>query len=539
MNQPLTPSERKKLEDFKAVVEQKKVLLSARDDILSFAHAMLPHRDYPKDPRYSKYEPAAHHKIIADALMRVESGHEQRLVITMPPRHGKSELITRLFPPFFVGRDPTREVILAGYNQTFAEKSFGKKIQAMMESDRYKAIFPDATFDGGSRAVDMMMLSEGGQIACAGRGGTMTGLGAHLLVIDDPVKNKAEAESEVMRDDCWDWFTTTAYSRLYGGGACVIVMTRWNEDDIVGRLTNPNHPKYDPDIGAGWTVLHFPAIFTKEYEDLGKVLGKKVGDTLWPEHNFDIKYFDQRRKLDPASFQALYQGNPSPLDGDLFKAEWLAEYTDDEMPPLDKLSIYGASDHGVTLKRRSDPSVIGCVGVDDDYNIWVLPDLVWRRLETDKIVDEMLAKMKTYRPFVWWMENENIAKAFGPFLMKRMMEEQVFTLLEGRTPSKDKVTRSQAVRGIMARRKVKFPKNAWWWQAARRQMLTFPNGTAFDFVDFISWIGIGIQDIVPGEDMRARQTPPEEIPGTLAWLKAETAAKEANDARRARARSGY
>ncbi len=539
---PLSPAERARLEKLRDEIDQQTAVVGARDSLLQFARLMSPDRNEPHNFTKSRYVAAPHHKLIIEALERVEAGLLPRLIITMPPRHGKSETITRIFPPWFLGRDTSREVIIAGYSQNFAERSFGKKIQEMMRSERYMRVFPEATLDGGSKAVDFLGIPNAGGIIVTGRDGATTGHGAHLFVVDDPIKNRKEADSQVLRDTTWEWFTSTVNSRLYDDGAIVIVMTRWNEDDIVGRLTNPDHPDYDPELAAGWETLCLPAVFEDRHFEIAEVLGRKVGDVLWPKEGklgFSKDYFDVRRRLSEADFEALYQGNPTPMKGDFFRAEWLDTYTSDQLPATKFISTYGASDHAVSTRNRADASIMGCFGVDEYDTVWVLPDLVWDRIETDKQIDEMIAKMKYHRPLAWFIESENIAKAFGPFLMKRMSEERVYTVLEPKTPSKDKSMRAQAIRGRLANRKVKFPADAHWWPAARRQLLAFPNAADDDFVDFISWIGQGLLDITPGASQRTPELDAAEIPGTLAWVKAATRAQEDKDKRYDARRTGY
>lgn len=543
----LTDEEVRQLEAYKAAAGQRECYARARTDFLAFCRLMTPDRNAPTDVTRTEFMEPAHIRLIAEALTRIANGTLFRLIVTMPPRHGKSETITRLFPCFYVGRDPTREVILASYNQDFAERSFGKKIQRIMNSPRYLEVFPRAGFEGGSKAVDSMMLAEGGHIMSAGRGGSITGLGAHLFVIDDPLKNQSEAESETILSDLWEWFTKTAITRLYAIGAMIIVATRWNEDDLIGRLTDPEHPEYDPSIAKGWTVLHLPAIFEQEHSKIAKALGKKVGDTLWPEMGFDRAYMEEHRKLSEQAFSSLYQGDPSPMDGDQFKVDWLVEHKDPDSPVNGKrwpkkedLNFYGASDHGVSLKTRADPTVIGCVGVDENHEIWVMPDLEWDKMPTDKTVDAIIAKIKFYKPFTWWLEDELISKSFGPFLFKRIAEERAYyTVIDPSNPGKDKVKRAQSIRGLMAYKRVHFPAWAHWWRPARKQLLNFPNGAQDDFVDWLSWIGTGIMKMAPGEPVTEGVIPPHQIPGTIAWIKHQTARQERTQRRAMEGQSGY
>ena len=535
----LSDADASELEAFLQAAGDRKLLLEAQDDFLTFAKLMNPHREDRHDLSKTSYMVGVHHKLIAEMLMRCETGELTNLIVVMPPRHGKSESVTRLFPAWAMGRDPEREFIITGYSQKFAEKSFGKKIRAIMDSPRYRAVFSDAEF-GLSKASDVMIMEAGGQFVMSGRDGSLTGHGADFLIIDDPVKNAKEADSEIIMDDIWDWFLTTAQTRLYPTGVTIIVMTRWSEDDLVGRLTNPEHPAYRADVAKQWKILHFPAVFEDEHKDIGRVIGKQVGDCLWPERGFDKSYFAPRRKQDARVWSALYQGSPAPLEGDFFRSQWIQEYESSTLPDLQYFNFYGASDHGVTTKRQSDPSVIGCVGVDEYGNAYVMPDLVWERLATDKIVDELIAKMQYYKPLVWWIESENIAKAFGPFLMKRMAEENCYdTVIDPRPPSHDKAARAQSVRGLMAHGKVFFPRDAYWWPSAKKQLLTFPNGTAFDFVDWLSWIGQGVMELIPGKSQAQGDVDPKDIPFTLAWLKEQSRQEKRRERRNEAARIGY
>ena len=535
----LSDADVKELERFNEAAKRRELFLRAKDNLLDFAHVMMPNPDYPNDISKSRYAPAAHHRLIAEALMKAEQGSISRLIVTMPPRHGKSELTTRLFPMWVIGRDPTREIILGGYSQSFAERAFGKKIQNAMQSARYKQVFPDVSLDGGSKAVDNLQTSEDGHIMSVGRGGSATGFGAHFFIIDDPIKNEKEADSDTILDDVWEWFLTTVDTRLYSNGAIVIVLTRWSEDDIVGRLTNPENPHYVAELAKDWTILHLPAIFEPEDERVAKALGKKVGDPLWPEKTpggmggYDLKFLRRKQLQSERTFSALYQGRPSPLEGDLYKADWLIEYGSDQEPDRSSLNFYDASDHATTTKNRSDPSVIGCAGVDKNGVIWVMPDLLWDRIQTDQTVEEITRRIKDYNPYTWFLESENISKAFGPFLRKSLQDKKLFqTVIQPMPVSQDKVKRSQSARGITANGRIRFPKHAPWWPRAKKQLLTFPNAANDDFVDWLSLIGQGLLHMIPGESAGDEKVPDEKVPFTLAWVKAQTKRQEYEDNRR-------
>jgi predicted phage terminase large subunit-like protein len=321
--------------------------------------------------------------------------------------------------------------------------------------------------------------------------------------------------------------------------------TRWHEDDLIGRLCDPEHPERNKkykNIADGWTYINIPAVITdpKLAAALDLTLevqkdplvveqfGKKPMASLWSSR-FPLPFLARTKLMDPQGFSALRMGKPTPDDGIYFKADDLVEYKREELPPLSRLRIYGASDHATTKDQQNDPNVIGCVGVDSEDDIWVLPDLVWDRMETDQVVDELLLKFKTYKPLLWWMEDENISKSFGPFLYKRMREEKVYTSIDPVPANKDKVRRSRAVQGRIQMRKVKFPGFAHWWPDAKAQMLRFPAGKD-DFVDWLAHIGQGLlKEIAPAAEKQEKPVAESTIQlilrNSLARNRTETAKK--------------
>jgi hypothetical protein len=192
------------------------------------------------------YRDAAHHRLIARHLEAVERGDITRLMITMPPRHGKSMLASEFFPAWYLGRNPDHYVVTATYAQELAD-DFGRKVKNQIEDPLYQAIFPGVGLADDSKSAKRFhidgaiggyehAISQRGAFYAVGVGGPLTGRGAHLLLIDDPVKNREDAESEVIRRKVKDWYTSTAYTRLMPGGRIVVIQTRWHEDDLTGWL---------------------------------------------------------------------------------------------------------------------------------------------------------------------------------------------------------------------------------------------------------------------------------------------------------------
>lgn len=491
-------------------------LKKASEDLIDFACLMMPDPSDPDNSEMSRYVPATHHKVIAAALQEVDKGNMLRLIITMPPRAGKSQLASKLFIPWLLGRDPYRHVIFATYNETFAEDT-GRATRDCLKTNLYKQVFPGCGLRAGSAAADRVQTNEGGIAAFVGVGGSITGRGADFLLIDDPIKDREQADSQSERRKQWDWFTQVAMTRLMTAGSrVVIIMTRWHEDDLIGRLTDPTNPCYNKEEAKSWKILALPALA----ED-NDPLGRARGESLWPER-FPVEFLHNARRLNPRGFSALYQGRPTPDDGEFFKKDYLKTYKSNELPK--NLRIYVASDHAVSTKQDRDPTVLLPVGVDEDGVIWVLPDVWWRRQTTDNVVDAMLEMMKRHKPIFWWAENGHISKAIGPFLRKRMVESSIYCSIIEMTPVKDKMTRAQSIQAMSSLGRVRFPEFAQWWPQAEQELLKFPAGRHDDFVDALAWIGLGLnlQHNAPApmkmKDMLK--------PGTLAWVKEQTSQDE-------------
>jgi predicted phage terminase large subunit-like protein len=494
----------------------------ARDSLISFTRFTMPDPNAPDDPTASKYSNAAHHDMVAEALERLARGEIMRLAISMFPQSGKSELTSRRFPAWFIGKFPYRNMMLGTYNQDFAN-DFGDQVRNIMGTEQYRQVFPGIELRKGSRAKDRMVTTDGGMLNFLGRGGSGTGKPSDLTLVDDPIKDDAEAQSDTIREQAWQWFTKVIMTRLHTMSSLAIIMTRWHDDDIIGRLTDPNNDHYDEEIAKQFVVLNIPAIFEKQDADLAKAMGKKVGDALWPER-FSLEHLRNAQRLNKTGFSALYQGRPTPDDGEFFKRENLVLYRSvGELP--EALRMYGASDHAVTVKKHRDLNVIGCAGVDVSGDIWVLPDVVWEHMETDTIVSTMIDQMKRHRPLVWWAENENITKSFGPFLRQQQREKKVHTYIEPVTPIGDKRAMARSAQGMTALRRVHFPAFAHWWPAAERELLKFDKATHDDFVSWLSFLCLGVDRLIHAEKPSAANDDAPKV-GSIAWIKAGTVAQE-------------
>jgi hypothetical protein len=206
--------------------------------------------------QWSPFELGAHHRTIVDKLEAVERGALHRLILLCPPRHGKSLLATQMFPAWYLGRHPDRFVISASYGQELAH-DFGRKVRNLVSDPLHEAVFPGCRLAEDSSSMRRFNTTTGGSYYAVGRGGPITGRGAHLLIIDDPLKDREEAQSETIRHGLHEWYSSVAYTRLQPGAAIVLIQTRWHQDDLAGWLLREQAEE-------GWEVVSFPAIAERD-----------------------------------------------------------------------------------------------------------------------------------------------------------------------------------------------------------------------------------------------------------------------------------
>lgn len=414
------------------------------------------------------YEVAAHHKLIADALEAVERGEIKRLMIAMPPRHGKSELASRRFPAWFIGRNPNKQIIAASYNSDLAS-DFGREVRNIVASPEFGNLFK-THLSADSKAANRWHTDQGGMYVAAGVGTAITGRGADVLLIDDPFKDRQEADSEITRQRVWDWYTSTAYTRLMPSGAVVVINTRWHDDDLSGKLLAEQEHG-----GDQWEVLSLPAI--------------KDDKALWPEW-YPRERLEQIRAVLPArDWNALYQQTPMPDEGDYFKAVWFGEY--EELPK--NLRYYGASDYAVT-DGDGDFTEHGIIGVDASNNLYVVD---WWRGQTssDVWIEAKCDLIIRYAPHCWFGESGSIRRAVEPFMMRRMQEREAYCRIEWLASISDKPSRARPIQAMASMGKVFFPKNAVWKSELMIQLLRFPATKHDDGVDVLSLFGRGMKFI--------------------------------------------
>lgn len=275
---------------------------------------------------YPTYKAEHFHHFVADTLDKVVSGEIDRLMLFAPPQHGKTELVSVRLPAYWFGKRPDEPIILTSYAASLAYRN-SRHARNALESDEYRKLFPAIETNRQSRAVDHWEIAEhrGGLVA-AGVGGPITGYGAMLGIIDDPFENWAQAQSETYRERVWEWWRATFRTRIWEGGAIILIMTRWHEDDLAGRLL-----RQDPDR---WHVLRFPAIAeTQEERDLrnkrmnllegeADPLGREPGEPLCPQRFSRETLEETRKDVGSRAWTAQYDGAPTRPEGNRFKRAW-------------------------------------------------------------------------------------------------------------------------------------------------------------------------------------------------------------------------
>lgn len=426
----------------------------ARRSLISFT-------EYTK----ADFRPAQHHRWIADALEKVERGEIKRLMLFLPPRHGKSELASRRFPAWYLGRNPDKQLITATYSTEFAE-DFGRDVREVVRNEDYKNVF-GTTLAADSTSRGRWRTEAGGVYFAVGVGGPITGRGAHLALIDDPVKNRQDAESETIRESIWHWYTSTLRTRMMPGGAIVLICTRWHEDDLAGRLL-----KAQDEGGEKWEIISLQALREEDGQE----------QALWPAWYPVEELRKIRGAIGPRDWLSLYQQTPTSDEGTFFKREWFKPYK--ERP--EQLSIYMTGDFAVTADD-GDFTEIAVWGIDRDQNIYAL-DWWSGQATTDVWIDELLRMVRLYEPQWFVAESGVIRRAVEPWLKKQMLETKTYTACEWLPTSGDKPSMARSFQAMASTGKVHIPLTVWGQQLID-QLMKFPAGTHDDKVDACGLIG--------------------------------------------------
>ena len=425
-----------------------------------------------------------HHALLCEHLDRFVAKEITRLMVFMPPRHGKSELVSRKLPAFIFGKNPDASIIATSYSADLAGR-MNRDVQRIIDSECYREVFPDTmlygrnirSVAGGSylRNSDIFeVVNHRGSYRSAGVGGGITGMGGDYIIIDDPIKNREEANSLTYRNKLWDWYASTLYTRLEKGAAVLVTLTRWHEDDLAGRLIQAAKM---PD-GDDWVTISLPAIREDGPCNYDR---REMGEPLWGDKYDSDRLSNIRATIGGYEWNALYQQRPAPQEGAMFKREWWQRWKD---MPGDLFDFLQSWDCTFKDKATSD-FVVGQVWArsrKNPANRYLL-DQVRARMtftETVQAIRELSEKWpKTTRKLI-----ED--KANGTAVIDVLKKE--IPGLVPVEPRGGKVVRAHAVTAVVEAGNVFIPvaREAPWVDDFVEELASFPSGTHDDQVDAMS-----------------------------------------------------
>lgn len=433
------------------------------------------------DPLYS---PNWHHERIASELEHIADNGDRDykiLIVTEPPRHGKSRECSIDFPAWYLGNNPHSEIIAASYSADLSQ-GFGGKTRDKVDSPQFKAIFPNVRLKEDEKAKGRWGIERfdetagkwratGGGYVAAGVGGAITGRGANVLLIDDPVKNREEAESKVYREKVWDWFTSTAFTRLSPGGVVIIIMTRWHLDDLAGRILA------DPELEAMTKVMKFPALATKDGPR------RKKGEPLWPD-KYGIDALDKiKTTIGPYDFAALYQCSPILTEKQEFKPEWYRYIGAEELANKSTRN-YLTVDTAISKRAQADY----CGFVDnsvDKEGFWNLS--AWHsKLGAEEFVDALFALHEQRHYSAIGIEKTVYLDGLKPFLdAEQRKRDKFLPIVELEHKGTAKEIRIRSVIPRYATGSVRHVRGK--CDDLEEEQTQFPNGMHDDVIDALGY----------------------------------------------------
>jgi len=428
---------------------------SGQVDFMSFVETMWP-----------GFIHGAHHALMASKFEEIAEGKIKRLIINMPPRHTKSEFASYLLPAWYLGRFPNKKIIQCSNTAELAV-GFGRKVRNLVDGERYSKVFPNVALRSDSKAAGRWSTNSNGEYFAIGVGGTVTGKGADLLIIDDPHSEQEAAlaaSDPSVFDKVYEWYTSGPRQRLQPGGSIVVVMTRWSKRDLTGKICQA---MVDRD-GDEWEIISLPAI-------------KRNEKPLWPEFWSYDELNKLRIELPLSKWQAQYQQDPTSEEGALVKREWWRVWDQPSPPPCTYL--IQSWDTAFTKSERADYSACTTWGIfylhenQEDPNI-ILLDAFKERMEFPTLKQRAFDMYREWQPDSFIVE----AKASGApliFELRRMgIPVQEFTPTRGN----DKISRVNSVSDLFASGKVWAPRKRWAEEVVE-ELASFPNSDHDDLVD--------------------------------------------------------
>lgn len=445
-------------------------------------------------------------KLTSGTLLKPDGTPFRKLAVSMPPRHGKSEMLSKYVPAWYLTKYPNRRVVVASYEADFAA-SWGRKVRDLIEQGP-PWLSPKIRSD--SRAAARWELESGGAMFTAGVGGPLTGKGANLMGIDDPIKNAEEAQSEIIREKQWDWIRSTAFTRLEPQACLYTVMTRWHEDDVLGR--------FEQEEPGEWYIINFPAIATEH-----DVLGRAPGEALWPERYDEAALAAIKETVGSYYWAAMYQQTPMVEGGGIFRHEtfgnWHQRGTDKDILRLsapngtqkvvsrDAIWTFTTVDLAASTKNTADWTVFALWGVTPDNEL-LLMDLWRQRIESADHYSLLEQRHAAWAPRFHGIEKVT----YGLTLVQTASRVGRVPIRELKA-DKDKVSRAYGAAALAEAGKLYLPKSAPWLESYVHELLGFPNGTHDDQVDVTSYAAVVVsQRLTPPRANKTHEDMTNRVP---------------------------
>ena len=433
-------------------------------------------------------------RIIAQELQQfyfdVMAGKQPRLLIQAPPRSGKSELFSRRFPAWAFGQNPDLQMIAASYSADLSSR-MNRDVQRIIDTEEYAAVFPNTSFGGRTSASIVSnknirnseifeIAGHKGSYRSAGVGGGITGMGADIAIIDDPVKDAKEANSQTYRDSVWDWYTSTLYTRLSPKSGILLGMTRWHEDDLAGRLLVDMQ-----NGGDQWRVVSFPAIAEQDEEN------RNEGEALHPER-YNLEHLSKIKKaVGTQTWNALYQQRPSSKGGDIIKGKDFKRFT--KLPRFKRIII--TADTAQKTKEHNDFSVFLVAGLAFDGGIYII-DVVrgkWEAPELESKASDVFHKYKSMGAQGLYIED----KSSGTSLIQSIQRKQKIPV-KGVKVDADKYTRVLGVQGYIESGYIYLPDGAEWVRDFIDECEKFTATDSHKHDDMVDTLVMAINELVSG-----------------------------------------
>jgi len=462
----LPPKDQAETLELLEALADKKVSRQAQDSLLSFAHKMAPVLQIETEPKVFMVGP--HHRQLAKLMDAVARGEKRRILISVAPRMGKSLLSSYIFPAWYLGKFPNRNVIMASHTADLAT-GFGRKVRDLINTPEYREVFPDVQLKADSKAAGQWSTSSGGNFFAVGVGGALAGRGSELCIIDDPFSERdiINGNTQVF-EDVWTWFQSGPLQRLSPSGAVICIHTRWHKGDLIGRLIDQmaKNPDTEP-----WEVVEFPAILNE---------GMPNEKSLWPER-WPLEVLLQKKAvMAPFLWNAQYMQNPTGEEGALIKREWWKDWPQDDPPQCEYLIM--SIDAAQEASTRADFTACQVWGVfyDERENPNIILLESWaKRLEYPEMKKAAMETYTDFAPDTFVIEKKSSGSVLYQELRAMGLPVSEFTPSKGN----DKIARVNSVSDIFASGLVWAPKSRRWAAEVIEQCSDFPNGDHDDMVD--------------------------------------------------------